>query len=302
VPYQHREFELIFDACCTLSKQDIPEVEAVIEIIQPLLEDAWADTAQEMAQLVQERLDGLQAELDAERDRELIEDFVLALLGALELRLGVVLGPGDQSIVLAAAERLLSAGGASVAAPVSFADAAAAGLPQTGLGDLELALRGRVQLRRDEIGQLIAEGLSDGLPAAAIQPRLLDLLGAATATWLPFVADLWAYRWFNVGAFVGGRQAGKGAFQLFNNPPNGPDTRTTPFCAWVHHKFVPVSRVETQLAEFARAVRGNNIRRAIRAWPLLDRTDGSPTEFSNFFLGVGLPPYHGRCRTVARPA
>lgn len=299
----HPEFDAVVDACCQLSKQDVPEVEAVIDVVLPILEELWPDTADNLVQIALERVGGLERPLQADEDSTALEDLVLAILGALELRLGLVLPLEGQQAVLAATERLLAAGGASVGATPSLAAVGTAGLPQTGLGDLELALRGRLQLRRQEVAQVLREAVLSAEPVATFEGRLQELLGRATAGWLPFVVDTWAYRWFNVGAFVGGRQQGVGAFRIFNNPPAGPDERTTPFCWWVHQKLVPVSRVETQLVEMERAIRGNNIRLAMRAWPLWRTDDGTtPTDFANFFLRAGLPPYHGKCRSVARPA
>lgn len=291
------------DACCSLAKQDIPEVEAVIQVVQPILDELWPDTADNLIDIAFDRLGGLERPLDPEDDSQALEDLILAIVGALELRLGLVLPLEGQQAILAATERLLAAGGASVGSAPALGATGAAGLPQTGLGDLEVALRGRVQLRRQELGQTLLEAATSAEPLETFREPLAELLGRSTAGWLPFVVDTWAYRWFNVGAFVGARQQGVSAFRLFNNPPIGPDERTTLFCAWVHQKLVPVARVETQLAEMERAIRNNNIRLAMRAWPLWRIEDGtSNTDFANFFLRVGLPPYHGRCRTVARPA
>ena len=300
--YQRVETQAVFDACCSISKQDIPQVEGVIDLVLLMLEELWPDIVENLVDIAVGRLGGVPEPLDSEEDSEAVEDFVLALVGALELRLGLVLPLEGQEIILAAVERLLLAGGVSIGAAVGLGAATAAGLPQLGLGDLEFSLRGRVQLRRQEIGDLIGEALTSAEPAGElIGDRLRQLLGIQTKMWLPFVVDQWAYRWFNVGTFEGAQQKGIKALVAFNNPPRGPDGKTTPFCFWVHKRAISIGRVRAQLDVFERAVRNNNIRLAIRAWPLLTTTDGSPTDFANFFLSSGLPPYHGRCRTVARP-
>ena len=115
------------------------------------------------------------------------------------------------------------------------------------------------------------------------------------------IADAWAYRQYNIGRFIAMRAAGVKVFEAFNNPPDGPDDRTTNFCRWVHLKPIKVERIERQLNVLAQAVREDDRALIETAWPLLSLS-GSPSisDFRLMFLGVALPPYHWRCRTVVQ--
>ena len=115
------------------------------------------------------------------------------------------------------------------------------------------------------------------------------------------IADAWAYRQYNIGRYISMRAAGIRTFEVFNNPPSGPDDRTTRFCRWAHRKVIKVERVERQLSEMARAVREDDRAIIEQAWPMLRLRKGDTAAgFRQMFIGTGLPPYHWRCRSVVQ--
>lgn len=139
--------------------------------------------------------------------------------------------------------------------------------------------------------------------------------GGAVST---VVTDAWAYRQANIGVVLAAQEAGIKTLVAFNNPPPGPDERTTPFCRWVHEKVIRIDRAVRQVARFeAAALAGQD---PAEVWPYINQSGkalrearaelsadrrGAPaaTEevFRRHFVNAGLPPYHARCRTVARP-
>ena len=123
---------------------------------------------------------------------------------------------------------------------------------------------------------------------------------------LRLLVDSWAYRWFNIGtlqAHMRNRRTlppGR-TLELIaaNNPPAGPDQRTTPFCQRVHGRVLSLGRVRKQAADYFEAVRADDVDAAKAAWPLLSAADVALTgrTFDQSFAGLGMPPYHHRCRT-----
>ena len=131
------------------------------------------------------------------------------------------------------------------------------------------------------------------------------------------IVDAWAYRQFNIGIFEAAKAAGVRAL-IAVNPM---DERTTPFCRWVNGKVIRMERIDRQLARFRKAVADQSREGVIEAWPFIsmskkamkaakediaqDRAPGARVQdaevFRRFFVSVGLPPYHWRCRTVVRP-
>lgn len=115
------------------------------------------------------------------------------------------------------------------------------------------------------------------------------------------IADAWAYRQHNIGVYIALRAKGVRSIQAFNNPEKGPDDRTTRFCRWVHLKTIMVERIERQLDALAAAIRADDEDAIKRAWPMLNFRQSDSTQlYRQWFLQIGLPPYHWRCRTVAQ--
>jgi hypothetical protein len=114
--------------------------------------------------------------------------------------------------------------------------------------------------------------------------------------------DLWAYRWYNIGIVEGAAMHGSEELVIFNNPPSGPDAKTTPFCRWVHGRRITVRKVRQQRDAYLNAIRKGDVVAAKRVWPILHDTQRmSEEEFAAAFEGLSAPPYHFFCRTVLRP-
>ena len=144
----------------------------------------------------------------------------------------------------------------------------------------------------------------DGLPGAADRKAWfegVEALMRQAGRISDQVADAWAYRQYNIGRYIAMRARGVRTIVAFNNPPGGPDDRTTKFCRWVHRRPISIKRVEASLDGLAEALRDDDVEKLKSAAPLLALRKGQTgADFRRMFLTVGLPPYHWLCRTVAR--
>lgn len=323
-------FNDLADSYCCLHKQDVPEVEAIIRVLLPLLETYWIDVVSDSSAGIVRELRELDdrlglPEVDAigrerhERRDDLTRDLVTALLASLRLRVAAPPPPALLAVLERASARLLARGAAGLREPL---DLARAPLLRPGAAQELLALmRGRVELRQAEIEAHVRLFLTSpaarapgpataafqsplavggaGRPAsfAAWLRELRAILGRDTSSWLPFTVDHWAYRWYSVGSFIAGRQNGVLAFRA----QAVRDAKTTPFCRWVDGRLIDVGRAERQVERHvAFAIRGD-VRGLIENWPLLDPKlvrSNDARAFARAFARVGLPPYHGRCRTI----
>jgi hypothetical protein len=158
--------------------------------------------------------------------------------------------------------------------------------------------RARTPARPGDITEAVAGGarsLQDWLG------RLTQTAGIDTSKWLPQAVDQWAYRWFNVGAYRAARQRGVTEFVAWN--PR--DTRTTPFCLWVHGRVISSSKLDAQLDRHIRLSIDGDLEGMMANWPMLPREiiqGKSRIVFRRGFARVGMPPYHFFCRTRIRPA
>lgn len=132
----------------------------------------------------------------------------------------------------------------------------------------------------------------------ALNNAVLDAMAATDS-----LVDTWAYGARSVGIFEAARELGVTELVAVNNPPTGPDERTTKFCFWVHGRTINLrgSWVK-RLREYRAAVAADDAEAARKARPMgsFAKTDG-PQRFREHFASVGLPPYHFRCRTQCRP-
>lgn len=325
-------FELIKKAILShLQKQGEPEVEAVIALLRPSVQAHWRNVVDQAEMDLVAQLEQLEDELPgpdidalvrAGGDRSrVLQDLVVAFLASLQVAAEQPFGGGLARSVRAATESLLGGGGASLGGGVRLDFARAGAIRQAAQRDLSLMVAGRVNLREAELRRHIADFLTNrdlrrpGRPRGGIlgalqggslaewRERLRALLGAQTASWVPFVLDLWAYRWWNAGTILAAEQGGILALQAFNNPPEGPDNKTTPFCNWVHGRVVSTSQAAGKVRRYQRAVSSGDIAAMRAAWPLLTHSVAEGTSRSAFRRGaerVGLPPYHARCRTTLR--
>ncbi len=152
------------------------------------------------------------------------------------------------------------------------------------------------------------------LPLIELQSDLDRVVSDPNAALSRTIVDAWAYRQTNIGIFEAAKAAGVRVL-VARNPM---DERTTTFCRWVNGKVIRMERVERQLRDFRAAVTAQDREAMIRAWRFIplskkgmkaareelaqDRAPGARITdaevFRNFFVSVGLPPYHWRCRTV----
>ncbi len=308
--------------CC--AKQDVPEVQAVIGLLQGPLESFWRARMQEALDTAVERLreledelptsqvDGLAGSDSARRDEELL---ILAFLSILDRAARQPLPPRIEALLGRAAEELLRDGARSQGLEIDLARAPLA--RAAAREDLKTLISGRIETRRGELQEQAREFLRSrrartparpgditeaaaGFRAKNLQEWLsqnVALVGLRTSEWLPAVADQWAYRWFVVGQFVAGRQAG--LTELVARAVL--DDRTTEFCIWVHGRTLSVSGAQSQLDRHIRASLQGDIQTLMANWPMLDSRTVQSTDrkvLRRAFSKVGLPPYHFRCRTL----
>lgn len=325
-PYPDEHSPRAFDAakhvlCCLHKDSDIPEVQAVIALVLPSLDAYWKRIVEEAVGEIDAQLDAFADELatpsidaialapERERDR-LLEDLILALLLALERRARQPISPAGTQLLRRAGETLMQDGAKDMGETLDFTRAPR--LPQAAVEDMLALIRGRIELRRDEITTLLRTFLTQRsartslgqLAAAAGAPSretwraaLLNELGANTSTWLPFTVDQWAYRWYNIGGFTAARQGGVIALQAVATI----DLKTSKFCRWVNGRVISMERAQRQINAHVQAALQGDVRAMIENWPLLRlRGDETNAELAIQFTRVGLPPYHGRCRTRVR--
>lgn len=306
-------------AATPVSKQDIPEVEAVVEAILPLVERHWKRKINAAVKYLEERLltysEALGGEsVDVVTGRRALDQELIALLAAFEARLGCPLAPAEAEAVESAATTLLTEGALALGLLLPL------GGPRDRLvsqRDLSLLLAGRInEARQQELRGLLRQflterSLRDALrqdprvapDAAAIRSTswrraVRSTLGAYNwSTWGPQTVDAWAYRWHNVGRFRGGLAGGVTRW-VARNPM---DDRTTKFCRWVHGKVVSGRRIRSKLTAYYAAVAAGDLERMKQIWPLTD-PGLDLGRFHRVFYNVGLPPYHFRCRTIVVPA
>ena len=161
------------------------------------------------------------------------------------------------------------------------------------------ARRSELEDRRREFSRKRRDSIKD------LRKTVTDTNGALSDA----ISDAWAYRAFNLGAYLAAKSTGLEELVAVN--PD--DERTTPFCHWVNGKTIKIRRVERQVDAFLSAVRSGDRGGIVSAWPFLAQNPGALRDlrdanggsqnlgFRRFFAKVGLPPYHFRCRTRALP-
>lgn len=321
---------------CRCLKQDIPEVEAVIAALTPRLEHWWVEAIEDILRrsdlllgvesILANPLTDIEALVGNEssgRTRIEIEAELTRLL-TQQLRDAVTsFAPALVAEIEEARSTLLTDAAIAIGLSLSIEQLAAieqrlGPLRAGAVQDLQTLMVGRIDTRaaevRASVGRLVRASVRPSAALAApeasavaqtLREELKAILGASSPRqWVPFVADQWSYRWFNIGQFITARDEGLTLIQARNNPPRGPDAKTTPFCRWVHGKIIDVGRAEEQIREHVAASLAGNIDRLMANWPLLSKKVATETGesadalFALSFRKLGLPPYHARCRTV----
>lgn len=298
-------------AFCCLGKADILEVESVIQLLLPAIEHHWTRIVVESIREIDQQIDAFDAALSeapiSERD-SLLNDLVLLLLGSVRRRVQAPVGVSLGNNLDASVSSLLTEGAKAIGEPLNLARAPK--LLPAAQTDLMTLVRGRFDLREGAIRAHIRGILSPSAgpfatplsgivdPPAALRAQhrqvLLRELGADAKSWVPFVVDQWAYRWFNIGGVVAAQQAGVLALVAVAVR----DLKTSKFCLWVDGRLISIERAQRQIERHVAASLAGDVRAIMANWPLLTfaPTDG-PAEFELKFASVGLPPYHGHCRT-----
>lgn len=317
-------------AVCCLGKADIPEVAAITAIITPLAEAHWEGVAGDAIAELEAGLLALEDELptpdiDAlardDRRRGLLRELVAAFLLSLQVGISAPFSPARQEAVRSASRRLALQGARSLGLTLDPSQGPAQAAIAASERDLIVILQGRLSGRLRGVEAHVTEFLTNRAartlaPAAPLptltgaatsrqawRTQLRGLLGLEGAPWVPQSVDVWAYRWFNVGAFLGARQAGVSTLIAVNNPPAGPDARTTPFCRFVHGRVISIGRAQLQVDRYVRASLQADGDGMMSAWPLLSSRaarNGDAQDFQRSFVSLGLPPYHFFCRTTIR--
>lgn len=305
------------DECCKGDK-DIVAVSAFLHISTPLATSHWQRVVDAAMRDLELRMRELADDLGLERidaltvgRRDDLEKALLLLLGslyaALLSRAAAPPAPATQSILAAAGRGLLEVGAEAVGLPLDLTMPTLGTLPNEALDDLLLILRGRLTTRQQEVSTalrafLTRRDLRQGAGLTAWRAEIRTLLGGGTSDWVPQAVDAWAYRWFNIGGFEAMRESGVTALRLVNNPPHGPDGRTTPFCRLIHGRILQMAPLEAQVRRYRQAVQDDDAGAAMRAWPLHPFTGREPrSELDALAQRAGLPPYHFYCRTQVFP-
>lgn len=316
-------YDTVFEACCMVHKVNVPEVEAVISILAPILAEWWKTIVNDASLAAERQMLELEDSLptnavDALTEAEEGNEALLLAAFFLTLRQGAQapFPPEVQAAVARAVRGLLRTGASSVSQTLDLAQQPL--LRPGALEDLRLALAGRILTRERELGDIARDFLTNrrartprSASATSLDPEtpgrarslaewregLKRAAGVSDTAWVRTVTDVWAYRWYSVAQFLSGRQAG---FTIFRAAAIR-DTRTTPFCIWVNGRIISMARAERQIQRHLQAAFDGDVEAQMSNWPLLPSelvgNLARRPEFARAFARVGLPPYHFGCRT-----
>lgn len=309
-----------------LKKQDIPGVQAIMDQLYPVLETWWLEAIENALyrgdlllgreEILAAPLLGINALSNATPDRRQRFEIEELLTNALMCLLDDAVSTFPPAVAQQVEEQsnnlmLLAAAFWGLSGPRSTARPL--GLGAGSFADLEALVAGRIGTRRADVRRQVRDLVNNrlrGLEAASRNSvlELRDLLGVTSMRiWLDFTLDAWAYRWFNIGIMDDAGARGFRFFRVINNPPLGPDARTTPFCRHVHGKILDLEEVTLHVERYNDAVLRRDHRSMQTIWPLLtgadanDTSEGAGARFDREFRRLGLPPYHPRCRTIVEP-
>lgn len=320
-------------ACCL--KAEVPaELASVISLMTILLTRHWKDRVDKAERELLTVLRGMDsaypysevAALDPGRpgqdERE--ERLLLLLLLLLERSLFAPLAPADAQAAGLLTARLVDRAGASVPdAPGAPGRATGFGASRQGveLGLVAVAALSSAVLRGHWLTAAgrVREALRTYLTSPVARSREVRLGGAlpsGEAVWVkeqlrPAIdaagsfarvgVDTWAFQVWNTAraeAILQLPDQGR-VLRIINNPPSGPDQRTTPFCRWVHGRTVTISRARSFIDRYREAVIGADPEKILAAWSLQLSRD--PRTFAKHLRETTLPPYHTLCRTQVFP-
>jgi len=288
-----------------LRKEDIPEVQFEIQLLASLVERLWALGAERALGELLAQAESLAAVRQEDFQQDVVVAFLLSLFVAFDQE------SLESSVLLPATRRLLEAGARSIGQleRVTF-DPRFLALERSAANDLHFWLRQRLREREEPLRELL-EAWAASPPEErtedleALLADVADVVGDPKGTVSDYITDLWAYRTFNAGVVAAASAAGIQELILFNNPAGGgPDSSTTSFCRAIHGRVVATQGLLGRFQNYYLSQSRGDVADAKDALPLISSKeaqlqDGTAEEvFSRHALGV--PPFHGRCRTVLR--
>jgi len=314
--------------CALCAKVDIPEVQAVIRLLDPFVQRELRAMAQAVYRELLEKLDAFSDDLGAAdvdvlvqagRDRDAVLEAILAgLLTAFEQGYGAFVSGEFRRRVEDGIDELFFFGAREVGFP--FEGPRAELLRQAAVSQLDLMLRETVTNRADELRVLLESFLTTAGPRAEAEATLSMAAGDTMSDRFAFQAalagmltpeapatsalDAWAYLWSNVAAVEAASAGGVRAFEVIAVGGKLGDGRTTQFCRWAHGRIIPLSRIQPQIAAIMQGSLEGKSARVKAVWPFLNpeiARNGNELQFAMFFRRAGLPPYHFGCRSRARP-
>lgn len=313
--------------CALCAKASIPEVEAVIALLGPIMRQELRQVAEVVFRELLERLSAFSASLGAPdvdvlaqagRDRDEVLDAILAALWAVILQnYGAMLSGNVRQTVEDGIDALFAFAVQDGGFPL---DPAKAGLlKQAAVSQLDTLIQQTVVGREEQARQLLTTYLTtagpreaaaatlsaaagdSGMSLETFQQELARILAPETA--VEATVDVWAYSVQNVAAVEAAVDAGARAFEVVAVGGKAGDGRTTRFCRWAHGRIVPFKRIEKQIKDLRNASLGSRAAAIQAAWPFLDpetARNGNELVFELFFRRAGLPPYHFGCRSKVR--
>lgn len=288
---------------CAMEKAEVPEAASARGTVLSLLKRAWSSRVEAAEDVAVEAVEGFEnASLEQEDEGNLEAILALVLLEVtLELRAPFTTRTRK---ALGAAARALLLAGARGSGEFSLEAGRGPAALNGAVYDLAQIIQGHVARAEPKIRENLRSFLVSPEVRADRARWRADLRQAldAEGVFLRSGADTWAYRTFNIGRGEGAVAAalqGTGRLVVVNNPPNGPDGKTTPFCRWVHGREVETFRVTSFLDNYRAALSSGDPAQAIAAWPLeLGVKSQTIHDHINTFERLPLPPYHFFCRTV----
>lgn len=313
-------FDLAKKACCDLIKADIPEVLAVVRMLEPSLLPVMAEREKRALAEVLSRVVSLTEE-DVQELREDPGDLQALIAGILLSVRRVADQPlplRSERAVARAVRSLLTDGAARVGVGPQFARRGL--LEQSARNELLLLISGGPQLHADQVAEVVTAAVRREGPLLASDSPLLargpgelprtlaevqsDLRSALSLSEpsIERAIDSWAYRIYGIGALAAAIATGQGDRLVYvNNPPLGPDETTTAFCEWVDGRSVDFNAALAQLDRHLSLVQAGDVQGLVQNSPFLDSATarrGSPREFRTFLTRNALAPFHHGCRTT----
>lgn len=291
----------------------LPEIEPFILVAQAIVERMAAVDQKRMIELLRRSIpkDVLAFEVHAgasEQGKKDLEDFVAALLLSMFSAAGRQETPDLMETI---AGRLLSFGQKQVTPPDKVSNGAAVAQARARAKiDLDFWADHRWDVFKKDLQEALVEILSDRKKWIGSHQSVDDALAAAVEEILnsrresqsKLLADAWAIRTVSQGSIVEARASGLETLIIFNNPPGGPDSRTTPFCRQIHRKLLIVATLVEQVDDYFGAIEKGDIDKAKGFWPMVSSktADGNSRDFEEAVntLDIGPPPYHPYCRDV----